>query len=301
MINEVLGKLGVQEYEIKMNHRQILNGIAEAVGEMDKFADLCVAIDKLDKIGLEKVLEELKGRGFQDTAIQALQPVFALAEAGKTNEEKIAFFENLFQNSDNGKKGVEDLKQVFELLRTFSNAKDFPINLHIDFDATLARGLSYYTGAIFEVKVKGVQVGSISGGGRYDNLTGAFGVPDISGVGFSFGVDRLYDVLEELQLFPAEATVATQILMIGFDEATYNYCLPTLYELRQAGFATELYPTIEKQLKKPMKYANARHIPYTILAGSEEMEAGEFSVKDMISGEQKRVKASALISFFSAL
>lgn len=298
MINEVLGKLGVQEYQIKMNHRQILNGIAEAVGELDKFSDLCVAIDKLDKIGLAKVLEELKTRGFQDKAIEALQPVFEMAEAGKTKEEKLAFFEDLFQTSEKGRGGVADLKRVFALLQGFASAEDFPTDLHIDFDPTLARGLSYYTGAIFEVKVSGVQVGSISGGGRYDNLTGAFGVPDIAGVGFSFGVDRLYDVLEELNLFPAEASVATQILLIGFEEETFTYCLPMLYELRQAGFSVELYPTVEKKLTKQMTYANARKIPYVVLVGSDEMQAGEFSVKDMLSGVQERVAVGKLKEYF---
>lgn len=298
MINEVLGKLGVQDYQIKMNHRQILNGIAEAVGESAKFSDLCVAIDKLDKIGLEKVLEELRNRGFSENAVQGLLPVFKLADTNASNVDKMAFFQAFFTASNNGQKGITDLQEVFKLLQNFATAQDFPTDLHIDFDPTLARGLSYYTGAIFEVKVQGVQVGSISGGGRYDDLTGAFGVPDIAGVGFSFGVDRLYDVLEELNLFPAEASIATQILMIGFEEETFTYCLPTLYELRQAGFSVELYPTVEKKLKKPMTYANARQIPYVILAGSDEMKAGEFSVKNMISGVQERVAVGKVRDYF---
>ncbi len=299
MINEVLGKLGVKAYDIKMNHRQILNGVAEAIGEMDKFTDLCVAIDKLDKIGQDKVLEELKNRGFSEKAIALLLPIFELANTNSTNEDKLKFFETYFQASALGQKGIAEVREVFQILQGFAQAKDFPTDLHIDFDTTLARGLSYYTGAIFEVKVKGVQVGSISGGGRYDDLTGAFGVPDIAGVGFSFGVDRLYDVLEELQLFPAEATVATQILMIGFDEDTFNYCLPILYALRQAGFSVELYPSSNiKKLQKPMTYAHARKIPFVVLAGSDEKQAGEFSVKNMHTGTQVRIEAGKLKDFF---
>lgn len=296
MINEVLGKLGVQNFQVKINHRQILNGIAEAIGAMDKFSDICVGIDKLDKIGLDKVMQELADRGVSGESITQLKPI--LAFEGNL-QEKLTYLTTLFENSPNGQKGLADMRAITQMLNTFAQAKDFPTDLHIDFDLTLARGLSYYTGAIFEVKVEGVQVGSISGGGRYDDLTGAFGVPDLPGVGFSFGIDRLYDALEELNLFPAEATVATQILMIGFDEASFAYCLPYLYELRQAGFATELYPTVEKKIKKPMSYANNRGIPFTVLAGSDEMQAGEFSVKNMLSGEQQRVKAGELKTFFA--
>lgn len=295
MINEVLGKLGVQDFQLKINHRQILNGIAEAIGATDKFSDICVGIDKLDKIGIDKVLLELSEKGVSAEAIEKLRPTLTL---NGTLQEKLAYLQEMFLASPTGQKGLRDLQEVFKLLAVFEKAPDFPTDLHIDLDLTLARGLSYYTGAIFEVKILGVQVGSISGGGRYDDLTGAFGVPDLSGVGFSFGVDRLYDALEELQLFPAEATVATQILMIGFDEETYQYCMPYLYTLRQAGFATELYPTVEKQLQKPMRYANARGIPFVVLAGSDEKKAGEFTIKNMASGEQKRVKAADLIAFF---
>ncbi len=295
MINEVLSKLNVPNFQVKINHRQILNGIAEAIGATDKFSDICVAIDKLDKIGIDKVMLELAERGVSKEAIEKLRPILALTGS---ISEKLAYLQKLFETSPNGQKGLADLQEIFALLDTFAKAPNFPADLHLDLDITLARGLAYYTGAIFEVKVLDVQVGSISGGGRYDDLTGAFGVPDLSGVGFSFGVDRLYDALEELQLFPAEATVATQILLVAFDEATYQYCIPYLYALRQAGFATELYPTIEKRLKKPLGYADVRGIPYTILAGSDEMEAGEFTVRDMVSGEQKRVTASEITTFF---
>ena len=291
MINEVLGNLGLKGFQIKMNNRKILAGIAEAVGEAGKQGDLCVAIDKLDKIGVEKVNEELKERGFDSRAIEDLQPILFLEGS---NLEKLNALKDLLLRSSSGRQGVSELEEVFQLLELGGIPSE-----NLLFDITLARGLSYYTGAIFEVKVAESAIGSISGGGRYDDLTGVFGLKDLSGVGFSFGVDRLYDVMEEQGLFSEEQLQSTKVLFIQFDEESKKYCLPQLQALRNAGISAELYPHKAK-LKKQMTYANNKHIPFVALAGSQEIEDGVFTLKDMASGEQETVEKEGLLSKLQA-
>ncbi|MCU0445695.1 MAG: histidine--tRNA ligase [Microscillaceae bacterium] len=294
MINEVLANLGIQDFNLKINNRKILTGIAEVLGDAHKVGELCVAIDKLDKIGLEKVNQELIARGFSATAVDQLQPILAL----KGNAaEKIKFLSDLFINSEIGQKGVAEIQEVFELVQSFTQTMTVEADYHLDFDITLARGLSYYTGAIFEVKVNGVSIGSISGGGRYDNLTGTFGMPDVSGVGFSFGVDRIFDVLEELQIFPSNTTTTTQVMLSYFDEADQKYALPLLNQLRQAGINSEIYPSIAK-IKKQMGYADAKKIPFVIVIGSEERQSGNLTFKDMQSGEQQKLTIAQIIQKF---
>ncbi|MCS6794431.1 MAG: histidine--tRNA ligase [Raineya sp.] len=291
MMNEVLGKrLGIQGFEIKINHRKILAGIAEKIGAEGKENELCVAIDKLDKIGKEKVEQELLQRGFSENNIQALQPIF---DVPANNEAKIQFLEDFLQNSAVGSEGIADLKQIFEYLQLFDSQTSFPVVV----DITLARGLSYYTGAIFEVKVKNSAVGSISGGGRYDNLTGTFGLQGMAGVGFSFGLDRIYDVLEEQNLFPAQTQSTTQMLFTNFDKESEKFVLPLLKKLRDAGYKAEIYPQSTK-LDKQFKYADKKQIPFVLVAGSEEMKNNEISVKNMQTGEQKRIKIENLQTFF---
>lgn len=286
MMNEVLGNLGLKGFQIKMNNRKVLAGIAEAVGEAGKESDLCVAIDKLDKIGVEKVNEELKSRGFQDQAIEDLQPILFLEG---NNLEKIAKLQDLLLSSATGRQGLSELEEVFQLLQTAGVSDE-----HLVFDITLARGLSYYTGAIFEVKVADSAIGSISGGGRYDDLTGVFGLKDLSGVGFSFGVDRLYDVMEEQGLFSDEQLQSTKVLFINFDEEAQKYCLPLLQQFRGKGVSAELYPHKAK-LKKQMTYANNKHVPFVALAGSQEIADGVFTLKHMASGEQETIKKEDLV------
>lgn len=279
MINEVMKNLGIKDFHIKFNNRKILTGIAETIGEKEKLSDLCVALDKLDKIGTEKVLEELVERGFSESSIQKV-PDFL------KDDTSLESIKNLLKDSSEGQKGVQELENVLEYLRIFtSNTSDIQNKMHLYFDATLARGLSYYTGAIFEVKVQNSGIGSISGGGRYDNLTGAFGMPDMSGVGFSFGVDRIYDVMEALNLFPEDVMASTQVMFSNLDEKSEKYALPILADFRKVGISAEIYPNPSK-LNKQMKYANSRNIPYVIIIGSEEMENGKLSLKDMKSGEQ---------------
>lgn len=290
MMHEVLGKrLGIQGFEIKINHRKILAGIAESIGAEGKESDLCVAIDKLDKIGKTKVEQELLQRGFSEQNIQDLQPIFSVPEK---NEEKIAFLEKFLQKSSVGLEGVADLKQIFEYVRHFDNQTDFPVSV----DITLARGLSYYTGAIFEVKVKNSAVGSISGGGRYDNLTGTFGLQGMAGVGFSFGLDRIYDVLEEKNLFPAQTQSTTQILFTNFDKESEKFVFPLLKKLRDEGYKAEIYPQSTK-LDKQFKYADKKQIPFVIAIGSEEIKNSEVAIKDMRTGEQKRISLANLLNF----
>ena len=277
MIRRVFEKLKLNDYQIKINNRKILTGIAEAIGEAGKEGPLCVAIDKLDKIGWEKVQEELSQRGFEANSIQKLAPLVSLESdlAGK-----LEFLKTFLKDSETGLKGVEELEQVFEILKQMGEGLEF-----VDFDIMLARGLSYYTGAIFEVKVNGVSIGSVSGGGRYDNLTGVFGLPGVSGVGFSFGVDRLYDVLEELNLFPEDSLNSTKLLLTYFDEKGFGYALSLLNQFRKAGVKTEIYPD-QAKIKKQFEFATKKEIPFVGICGDNEMKDNSVSVKDLSSGEQ---------------
>ncbi|MBX2842668.1 MAG: histidine--tRNA ligase [Flammeovirgaceae bacterium] len=289
MINEVFSKLGILDYTIKINNRKILAGIAEAIGENGKESDLCMAIDKLDKIGAEKVNEELAGKGFSSAAIEALSPILNLSG---DNISKINTLKEVFSNSALGAKGLEELQSVLNYIELLGLE-----NAHLEFDTTLARGLSYYTGAIFEVKVNNVSIGSVSGGGRYDDLTGVFGLKDMSGVGISFGVDRIYDVMEELELFPTDQLNTTEVMFVNFDEATESYCLPVLQKLRAKGINSEIYPEAAK-MKKQMNYANKKGISYVILAGSNEIVEGKLTLKNMVSGDQNLVTTDELLAFF---
>jgi histidyl-tRNA synthetase len=295
MINEVLNQLKINDFNLKINNRKVLTGIAEFLGNADKVSDLCVAIDKLDKIGQEKVNQELVERGFDNSAVAKLQPILALKG---DYEKKLTFLQELFVASEVGQKGIEELKTVIDLLKSYTQGADLEKDFHLDFDITLARGLSYYTGAIFEVKVNNVSIGSVSGGGRYDNLTGTFGMPDVSGVGFSFGVDRLYDVMEELKLFPTDTTTTTQIMIAYFDEEDQKYALPILQELRKADINSEIYPTVAK-IKKQMTYADNKKIPYVVIIGSEERVSNLLVVKNMQSGEQEKLTIAQIIAKFN--
>ncbi len=280
MMTETLDKLGIKGYTIKLNNRKILTGIAEAIGENGKESELCVAIDKLDKIGKEKVEEELTERGFSSQAITELQPIFKIT--GST-QEKLSQLRDWLISSSTGTKGVDEIEEMFQIMETAGIESD-----KVELDITLARGLSYYTGAIFEVKVADSRIGSISGGGRYDDLTGVFGLKNVSGVGFSFGVDRIYDVMEEQNLFAENTQYITKLLFINFDQESQNYCLPLLKKLREAGVNAEIYPHTNK-LGKQMTYANNKNIPYVVLAGSDEISSQKLTLKDMISGEQKQL------------
>lgn len=285
MITEVFEKLQLKDYVIKINNRKVLTGITEAIGAAGRESDFCVAIDKLDKIGRDGVFKELREKAFSEESIEKLQPLLALQENGNTS---LSALEELLQSSPAGLKGVAELQEVFNLLRNFG-AKP-----RLELDLTLARGLSYYTGAIFEVKPTSVQMGSISGGGRYDDLTGVFGLQGMSGVGFSFGVDRIYDVLEELNLFPEESTVSTQAMVVNFGQDTLAEGLRLLQQLRTAGVRAEIYPD-EAKMKKQLAYANKKNIPYVILQGEEEIAKGELTLKNMIKGEQENLNVASAI------
>ena len=273
IVDTVFSKFGVR-VQIKINNRKILTGIAEVIGEKDKIVDITVAIDKLDKIGLDNVNAELRENNISEEAIEKLQPVIKLEG---TNEEKLAV------------KGVEETRFILDMLKT-SGLKN-----EIQLDLTLARGLNYYTGAIFEVKALDVQIGSITGGGRYDNLTGIFGMPGLSGVGISFGADRIYDVLNALDLYPKESVQGTQLLFINFGEKETAYCMPIIAAARQAGIRAEMYPDNAK-MKKQMSYANAKSIGFVALAGESEIEADKITLKDMATGNQQLVTAEEMIS-----
>ncbi len=286
MMNQVLTQLGITDFTIKINNRKVLTALAEMAGAPGQEGPLCVAIDKLDKIGREKVEQELAERGFSPESIGKLDPVFTMQG---TFGEKIQQLQQLFAASETGREGVSELQEVMELVSGFGLQ-----NPRLEFDVTLARGLSYYTGAIFEVKANNVQIGSISGGGRYDNLTGAFGLPGVSGVGFSFGVDRIYDVMEELGIFPAHHAASTQVLLVAFDAEARRYALPVLRQLREAGINSELYPD-QTKMKKQLDYANAKSIPWVVLIGSDEMASGQLALKNMQTGEQQSVPVEGLI------
>lgn len=285
IVDTVFTKFGVRVC-IKINNRKILTGIAEVIGEAKKIVDITVAIDKLDKIGLEKVNEELRNDGISEEAIEKLQPIISLSGS---NEEKLEVISQVLAGSGTGQKGVEETRFILNTLKAVG------LNNEIELDLTLARGLNYYTGAIFEVKALDTPMGSITGGGRYDNLTGIFGLPGLSGVGISFGADRIYDVLNALDLYPKEAVNSTQVLFINFGETETAYCLPIVGKLRQAGIRSEIFPDKAK-MKKQMSYANAKNIPFVVLAGENEMAAGKVTLKNMESGEQTLVTAEELIA-----
>lgn len=285
--DEVFSRLGVR-VEIKINNRKILTGIAEVIGAADKIVDITVAIDKLDKIGIDNVNAELLQDGLTSEQIQKLQPIILLEG---TNDQKLDTIAQVLSSSETGLKGVEELRYIFTLLQSqTSNLKS-----EFTFDLTLARGLNYYTGAIFEVKALDTPMGSISGGGRYDNLTGIFGMPGLSGVGISFGVDRIYDVLDALQLYPENSLRTSQLLFINFGEQETAYCLPIVAQARKAGIRTEMYPDAVK-MKKQMAYANAKQIPFVALAGSGEIAEGKVTLKNMLTGEQQLLSPSELIA-----
>jgi len=284
IVDTVFTRFGVR-VQIKINNRKILTGIAEVIGAADKIVDITVAIDKLDKIGLDNVNEELRANGLTEEQIQKLQPIISLEG---TNDEKLDVIANVLKDSETGIKGVEESRYILNMLKnTLKN--------EIQLDLTLARGLNYYTGAIFEVKALDVEIGSITGGGRYDNLTGIFGMPGISGVGISFGVDRIYDVLNALDAYPLDAARGTQLLFINFGEREAAYCLPVAAQARQAGIRTEIYPDSAK-MKKQMSYANAKQIPYVALAGENEINEGKLTLKNMLTGNQQLLSPQELIN-----
>ena len=280
IIDEVFRRFGIRVC-IKINNRKILSGIAEMIGEADKIVDITVAIDKLDKIGLDAVNEELREDGISEEAIRKLQPIINL---NGTNDEKIATMREALAGSEVGQKGIDEVEYVLNIIQ---NSK-FKIQNDVELDLTLARGLNYYTGCIFEVKALDVEIGSITGGGRYDNLTGIFGMPGLSGVGISFGADRIYDVLNQLDLYPEAVTTATQVLFINFGEKETDYSLPIVASLRKQGVRCEIYPDSSK-MKKQMQYANQKAIPFVAMTGETEMQAGKVMLKNMTTGEQKLV------------
>lgn len=289
IMDTVFQRLGIR-VQIKINNRKLLSGIAEIVGEADKIVDITVAIDKLDKIGLDKVNEELRADGISEEAIAKLQPVITLSG---TNEEKLQTMENFLSASEIGMKGIEELRFIL------GACDKVELENELQLDLTLARGLNYYTGAIFEVKALDTPMGSITGGGRYDNLTGIFGMPGISGVGISFGADRIYDVLNTLDLYPKEITTNTQLLFINFGDKEAEYCMPIVSKSRANGIRTELFPDAAK-MKKQMSYANANNIPFVTLAGDDEIQKGVVTLKNMETGEQKQVTAEEMISIVKA-
>ena len=295
MLHESLRNLGIQHFTVKVNNRKILTGISEVIGAPGLEGPLCVAIDKLDKIGQEKVIQELHDRGFTEESTVKLTPIFTLS----SQEDSFATLENWLSSSETAMKGLAELRQVWDMV------KDFGLeNPQLEFDVTLARGLSYYTGAIFEVKANQpdgtpVQIGSISGGGRYDNLTGTFGVPGLSGVGISLGVDRIYDVMEELDLFPADQTITTRVMLTNFDAEAGRYGLRILKSLRDAGINAEMYPDATK-LKKQLDYADRKQVPYVVLIGSKEMETGLLTLKNMKTGEQSALPVNEISELVKA-
>ena len=286
IVDTVFTRFGVR-VQIKINNRKILTGIAEVIGAADKIVDITVAIDKLDKIGIDNVNQELREDGLSEEQIQKLQPIIMLEG---TNEEKLNTIAEVLKDSETGLKGVEESRYILSFLTSLKN--------EIQLDLTLARGLSYYTGAIFEVKALDTPMGSISGGGRYDNLTGIFGMPGLSGVGISFGVDRIYDVLNALDLYPKDSLQTTQVLFINFGEKETAYCLPIINKVRAQGIRAEIYPDSAK-MKKQMSYANAKQIPFVALAGENEMQASKITLKNMETGDQQMLSPEELIAKLS--
>ena len=300
IVDTVFTRFGVR-VQIKINNRKILTGIAEVIGAADKIVDITVAIDKLDKIGIDNVNQELREDGLSEEQIEKLQPIIMLEG---TNEEKLNTIAEVLKDSEIGLKGVEELRYILNMLNGSAEANSTLYTLHstlnneLQLDLTLARGLSYYTGAIFEVKAIDTPMGSISGGGRYDNLTGIFGMPGLSGVGISFGVDRIYDVLNALDLYPKDSLNTTQVLFINFGEQETAYCLPIINKVRENGIRAEIYPDATK-MKKQMSYANAKQIPFVVLAGESEMAAQKVTLKNMETGEQMLVSQEELIAKLS--
>ena len=284
IVDTVFTRFGIR-VQIKINNRKILTGIAEVIGAADKIVDITVAIDKLDKIGLDNVNKELADNGLNSEAIEKLQPIISLSG---TNEEKLDTIKNVLSDSEIGVKGVEEIRFILDTLKVVG------LNNEIQLDLTLARGLNYYTGAIFEVKALDTPMGSITGGGRYDNLTGIFGMPGISGVGISFGADRIFDVLNTLDLYPKDAVTSTKLLFVNFGDKETAYCLPIVSKARQAGIQVEMYPDAVK-MKKQMTYANAKQIAFVAMAGETEIAESKVMLKNMVTGEQKMVSAEELI------
>ena len=290
IFNEALSELRIPGFEIKLNNRKILAGIAEVIGAPDQIIEMCTAIDKLDKIGIEKVNEELIGRGFSSDQCQNLSPIFQFQGS---NAELIQQLSEYLETSEIGKKGIEELKSVLDTCDALGINEPT-----LKLDAVLARGLNYYTGAIFEVVVPESGIGSICGGGRYDDLTGIFGLPNISGVGVSFGADRIYDVMEHFNLFPEEGMSTSQLMFVNFGSEEALYCMKLMKDLRNRGINTELYPTSTKMAKQ-MKYANQKRVPFVALVGSREMETGVIAIKNMLSGEQHQVERKELVEFLT--
>ncbi len=286
MVDDVFTKFGIR-VRIKINNRKILYGIAEMLGATDRMVDITVAIDKLDKIGLEKVNEELLASGLTSEQVERLQPIFRLSGS---NTDKLSQMEQFLTHSEVGLKGVEEMRTIVDMLSRCH------LKNELELDLTLARGLNYYTGAIFEVKAVDVEIGSITGGGRYDNLTGIFGLDGLSGVGISFGADRIYDVLNQLSLYPEDITTTTQLLFVNFGQKEMEYCSPLVRKARQAGISTELYPEYAK-MKKQMAYANAKGIPFVAIVGETEMAEGKIALKNMLTGEQQFVSCDDLPKF----
>lgn len=289
IIDTVFTKFGIN-VQIKLNNRKILAGIAEYIGQPDKIVDITVAIDKLDKVGVEAVNAEMLANGITQDAVDKLQPILTMSG---TNVEKLETIAQTIGTSEIGAKGVEETRFILEKIEAVG------LKNELQLDLTLARGLNYYTGAIFEVKAKDVAIGSITGGGRYDNLTGIFGMPGLSGVGISFGADRIYDVLNTLDLYPQNAIQATQVLFINFGEAEADYCLPIASQIRAAGISVELYPDCAK-MKKQMAYANAKGIPFVVLAGESEINLGKVTLKNMLTGDQQLVSTEELIAIITS-
>ncbi|WP_106829316.1 histidine--tRNA ligase [Parabacteroides pacaensis] len=287
IMDEVFNRLGIRVC-IKINNRKILSGIAEIIGEADKIIDITIAIDKLDKIGLDNVNEELRSKGLSEEAITKLQPIIELKG---NNQEKIATLKTLLAASEIGLKGIEELEFILKRIESLS------LYAQLELDLTLARGLNYYTGAIFEVKALDVQIGSITGGGRYDNLTGVFGMAGVSGVGISFGADRIFDVLNQLDLYPADSLKTTQLMFVNFGEKEEAYLLPIISQIRKAGIRTEIYPEAGK-MKKQMSYADTKKIPFVALVGENEINENKINLKNMLTGEQKLVTTEELIKTF---
>ena len=289
IVDEVYRRLNIKVL-IKLNNRKVLAGIAEIIGETDRLVDITVAIDKLDKIGLEKVRQELAERGLSREAIEKLEPILAVKGS---NNEKLASLREILKNSETGLRGVEEIETVLKLVGALK------LETSVELDLTLARGLNYYTGAIFEVKALDVEIGSITGGGRYDDLTGIFGMPGMSGVGISFGADRIFDVMNQLELYPEEVSVATQVLFVNFGDKEAAHCLKLAAELRSKGIKTEVYPDNAK-MKKQMAYADKKQIGYVALLGENEIAKGLITLKDMHSGEQSSITLDEVVERIKA-
>jgi histidyl-tRNA synthetase len=289
IVDDIFAKLNIA-VTIKLNNRKILTGIAEVIGEAERIIDITVAIDKFDKIGIDGVNKELSEKGLSIEAIQKLQPIIFLKG---DSTFKLAELKKILSSSETGLKGIAEMETVFNYVKNTS------VSSTVEIDLTLARGLNYYTGAIFEVKAKGASIGSIAGGGRYDDLTGIFGLPNVSGVGISFGADRIYDVLNELNLFPENSSATTQLLFVNFGPSEEKYCLPLVTEARKKGIRTELYPSSAK-MKKQMDYANANNIPFVAIIGTDEMTSGVITLKNMQTGEQLKNTLQEIINFINS-